>query len=69
MLADIYEWKDEEIMVLKDDDPTSPLYPVRQTVVSIRSQNTPVPSSDRSVGTSVYPRTQRARGRQVVYPL
>jgi hypothetical protein len=38
--VDIYGWKDEEIMVLMDDDPASPLYPIRQTVVSIRSLNT-----------------------------
>ncbi|KIM26885.1 hypothetical protein M408DRAFT_174809 [Serendipita vermifera MAFF 305830] len=33
LLMDVYHWKDEEIMVLKDDDPKSPFYPVRQTVV------------------------------------
>ena len=32
---DLYKWGEEEIMVLKDDDPKSPLYPVRQTVVRL----------------------------------
>lgn len=30
---DLYQWKDEEIMVLKDSDPQSPFYPTRQAVV------------------------------------
>lgn len=33
-LAEVYGWQESEIILLKDDDENSPLYPTREVVVS-----------------------------------